>query len=186
MNWYKIAQSNSFEDMFPQFVDKSQMDRAETLSGLGGEERTLIGEEEKLEDYTITLYRNFDAKMDQIEKDDSGNLIFSPAKCEGGVLWFAHNLQRDAEEYYKERGGEYLLTYPLEAKYHYTEQSYSDGSTWKENIGEGNKPYDDNEWQGRILPDGFKFSYKVQKHIICEKTLIVPPAYVSKMSNGLE
>ena len=51
---------------------------------------------------------------------------------------------------------------------------------------ECNKPYDDNEWQGRILPDGFKFSYKVQKHIICEKTLIVPPAYVSKMSNGLE
>lgn len=165
--------------MFPQ------IDRAETLKDLGEDRKTLVNEVEKTKGVTITLFRNFDANMNEIEKDASGNLILSPRKSEQGVIWFAHSLQRQPEQYY-DRGKKYLLTYPLQASYRYIETTYNDGSTSQEPMTEGDVSTENSfTWIGYQLPEGFKFSYKTQKHIICEKDLMIPPNYIKEVNNEL-
>ena len=173
VNWYKETQSLS--DMFEnEFLD------------IDNTKRHLVKEEEKIEPRIIHLYRNFDASMNNIQKDSNGNLIFSPYKCEQGVLWFANDLQSNPGQYYKDRGGQYLLTIPLKVQYHYIEKTYDNGDIIKEPISDFNDGFENSStWAGYTLPDGFKFSYKNQKHIICEKELRVPPKYITKVDNEL-
>ena len=184
MNWYKIittsdkkAQkvSTDFEDMFGD----------DFFSERNNTQKNIIKKEEKTKNVIITLFRNFDANLNEIEKDKNGNLILSPEKCEQGVLWFSSSLQNNPEQYY-DRGKEYLLTYPLSAKYHYTETTYNDGSSYRWPISD-NDPINENSssWAGYELPDGFKFSYKVEKHIICEKPIIINPNNIKKVNNEL-
>jgi len=171
MNWYKKAQPE--RDYFEDFFERKNV------------QRNLTNEEEKTENKTINLYRNFDASMDDVDKDPNGNFIFSPRKCEQGVLWFAHDLQSNPKQYY-DRGGKYLLTYPLDIQYRYIERTYDNGDVIKEPVSDWEAGFEDNSsWAGYNLPEGFKFSYKTQKHIICEKELIAPPGYIKEVDNEL-
>ena len=192
MNWYKQAQPENID--LQNFLkarektngilgfDFTDTDRDEAIRQFN---RKIVSEGIKEKNITIHLYRNFAADMKEIDKDGKGNLILSPRKCESGVLWFAHDLQRTPEQYY-DRGEKYLLTYPLEILSHYKETVYDDGNsqTWPIT---GDDPIneDSNKWMGYELPEGFKFSYKVQKHIICEKELIVPQTYITEINNEL-
>jgi len=185
MNWYKSAQFD-----LEQYLDRQE----EINNNLGfpfdrEEARRLqtrkeIKKSEKEEKRDISLFRNFDADMDQVEQDERDNLIFSPQKCEQGVLWFAHSLQSNPEQYYN-RGGEYLLSFPLTVLYRYTETVYDDGSIRKEPVYNRDEGFENSpRWAGYELPEGFKFSYKTQKHIICEKVLTVPRKYITKGVTG--
>lgn len=193
MSWYKKAQieqdealrkhlemiENSYNSMGIDFTDSERGEATKRFN------RKFVGEEIKEKPVTITLYRNFDANMSEMIKDDNGNLILSPKKCEQGVLWFAHSLQSNPQQYY-DRGGKYLLTYPLQATYRYLEKVYDDGSTSQEPITEGDIGTDDSStWAGYKLPDGFEFSYKTQKHIICRKDLFIPQNYITEADNEL-
>jgi len=176
MNWYKKSQykQNDFEDMFgDDFFGKKNINR------------NILKEEKKTDNKTINLYRNFDADLNKIKKDKNGNLILSPNKGEQGVIWFAHDLQNNPSQYY-DRGAKYLLIYPLDIQYNYIEKTYDNGDIIKEPIYDYDNNFENSsEWAGYVLPEGFKFSYKTQKHIICEKELIIPPKYITETYNEL-
>ncbi|MFA5759954.1 MAG: hypothetical protein WC942_11440 [Clostridia bacterium] len=173
MNWYKIAQENKekFSDLFgDDFFNKEELIKKHN--------RKIISKEKVSEPITINLYRNFDADMNKLEKIN-GNYVLSPEKSEQGVIWFAHDLQSNPQQYY-DRGGKYLLIYPLQIQKEYYLITYENGETEKQDIYDGDYGIENSSKWGRyILPEGFMFSYKVQKHIICNKKLIVSPEQIS-------
>jgi len=172
MNWYKKAQyedPDPREDMFGDIFKREVSDR------------TLVKEEEKSKVETITLFRNFDADMSKMQRDSSGNLMLSSGKSEQGAMWFANSLQGNPEQYYK-RGAKYLLTLPIQSTYRYTEKTYSNGekTTWP--VSESGEGFDNSStWNGYTLPEGFKFSYKNEKHIIYEGELNVSPESITEV-----
>lgn len=191
VSWYKQAQEQDALQKHLEMLQRgnealgfgfSDQDREEATRRFN---RKPLNKESKEKGIEIILYRNFDANMNEIDKDANGNWVISPRKSEQGVIWFAHNLQRQPEQYY-DRGGKYLLTYPLQATYRYVETMYDDGSSSQEPLTEGDIPTENSStWAGYQLPEGFKFSYKTQKHIICEKDLVVPPNYITEAGNEL-
>jgi hypothetical protein len=175
MNWYKKA----------QYKGEYKQDYFDDLFKKDFTQKNLTNEEEKKESRTISLYRNFDATMDDVDRDKNGNFIFSPQKCEQGVLWFAHDLQNNPQQYY-DRGGQYLLTYPLTVQYHYIEKTYDNGDVIKEPVTDYDARLENSrEWAGYNLPEGFLFSYKTQKHIICEKNIIASYDLIKEVNNEL-
>lgn len=196
MSWYKQTQTVDLKDSLQRFLEKQEIfeknrgrdftdyDRKDRTDIYHNMHRTLVKEEQQKEERVITLYRNFDANLDKVQKDENGNFIFSPKKCESGVLWFAHDLQGGEKEKYYNRGKKYLLTYPLPVTYHYISKTYSDGSVSQTPLN-NNVLEDSSTGSGYTLPDGFLFSNKVQKHIICNKILKVPPSYVTEFKNEL-
>lgn len=149
--------------------------------------REEVSRERKSEKMTIELLRGLDVDESSLERKGD-KLILSPAKSEQGVMWFAHRLQGyyDPEEYVTGRGS-HVLRYPLETTKHYDLVTYDDGTTTEERPED--IPYPEPtenqsmmcDW-GRCLelPDGFKFSYKAEKWIICEKELLISPGMLSR------
>ena len=170
MNWYKISQSDTFQDWFKEETER--MKKVHVVSK----------DEPSVENVTLTLYRSFDADLNKLHK--TGNsYILSPQKSEQGVIWFSQN-RRVAEG-----RGKYILAYPLQCKRHVQATHYSDGRTYKaipEEILEQTHPTENCKFFGGIeLPDAWLFSYKTEKHIICTKDLLISPGML-KLDTGYE
>ena len=138
-------------------------------------------------DFQIILYRGFDADLESLSRTSSGDYVLSPERSEQGVIWFAHSLQRNPEQYYLGRG-RFALQYPIIAKAHYDKVKYDNGEVklrLNEQISHMANDFENSRFMNDMdrtieLPDGFLFSYKVQKHIICEKKIYVPPEMISE------
>ena len=168
MSWYKLSYKKAspidFEGMFgkdyiknmPKIIEKS---------------------DPQVKEQIITLYRGFDADLENVEKID-GNYILRPEKCEQGVLWFTHSLMGNIHpiEYVKGRG-KYILTYPIKVKKHYHEVFFDNGSkssSIPDEIIDLSDPFNNSKyWMGIELPDGFYFSYKTEKFIISEIPIVI-------------
>jgi hypothetical protein len=167
MNWYKKSQSQSFQDFFKEDMDKwkgvKEIKRDNPIS----------------QPITLTLYRGFDYEPQKINNE----FILSPEKSEQGVLWFAQNKK------YAEGRGKYMLTYPLQATKHTQKIHYSNGQTsdtTPQEILDQNNPTENCKFYGGIeLPEGWLFSYKTEKHVICLKKLIVSPGMIKVETNEL-
>ena len=164
MNWYK--KSNNQDDFFSNLKNRKII------------KRDLPSVRTKM----INLYRGFNIDFNKIKKEN-GYYILSPKKCEQGFLWFAHDLQYDVKKYYVGRG-EYVLTYPLEIKEHYETVYWDDNSTSEsvpKNINDLSQPTENCKYWGKYeLPNGFLFSYKTEKHIVCEIDLKINDSMISK------
>ncbi len=117
---------------------------------------------------TIELYRGFDADLSELEQTEDG-YVLSPHKSEQGVIWFSRN-KNDADW-----RGQWLLAYPLQAIKHFERVYYDDGSHYDNIPDEINNmcnPTENCRFYGGIeLPEGWFFSYKVEKHIVCSVPL---------------
>jgi len=152
MSWYKLAQSDFFENFnIPQ-------------------RRIVKKDSPTTKPITLTLYRSFDADINKLEKTSNG-FILSPEKCEQGVLWFSQS--RNVAE----GRGKYLLTYPLQAKKHYQTIHYEDGDTTDitpESFLDLVCPTENCKYfMGLELPEGWLFSYKTEKHIVSTIPIII-------------
>lgn len=125
----------------------------------------------------LTLYRGFDVDFNKLQKSGSG-YVLSPAKSEQGAMWFTHRLITgyDPVKYVTGRGT-HLLTYPLPVKQHYQTVHFDDGSTRNDIPAEIQAQTNTMEncrfYQGFELPDGWFFSYKHEKFIICTVPIVV-------------
>jgi len=112
----------------------------------------------------LTLYRGFDADIDKLEKSGDA-FILSPHKSEQGVIWFSR--KKDDAVW----RGKWLLTYSLEAIEHVERVHYDDGSYYDaipQQIRAACSPTENCRFYGGIeLPEGWFFSYKVEKYIVC-------------------
>lgn len=162
MNWYKIAK-NDFLDMFGEDYVK----------------RNIIKKDPPYYDLvTLTLYRGFDADINQLKK--VGNqYVLSPAKSEQGLIWFSQNST------YATGRGDYLLEYPLSEVKRYKQKVYYDDGTTSETLPleilDKSCPTENCQfWGGYELPDGWFFSYKTEKHIVCNKEILVSSDMIKK------
>jgi hypothetical protein len=128
---------------------------------------------------TLTLYRGFDKDAKRIKREGK-NYILSPQGGDQNLLWFAcpffqHNALQTATR------GRYLLTYPLQAKKYTETIYYADGSSNDHVPDEytGNRLDNNRIYMGYELPEGWYFSYKVEKYIVCEKDLAITPDMIS-------
>lgn len=168
MNWLcKISQFDSLDKLFN--LPKKSVVRKDPPQS---------------ESHTLTLYRGFDADISKLEKRN-GNYILSPHKSEQGVLWFTHDLINayNAREYVSGRG-KYILEYPLQCLKHYQRIHYNDGSHYDDipqEISEKSEPTENCKfYRGYELPDGWFFSYKMEKFIICTIPIEVSSAMISE------
>jgi hypothetical protein len=167
-----------------KFADQSELD---DMFGPSKPRPKEISRESKSERMTLDLLRGLDVDEDSLERRGD-KFVLSPAKSEQGAMWFAHRLQGyyDPEEYVAGRGS-HILRYPLDVTKHYDLVAYDDGTTSEERPEDIPLP-EPTENQSMMcdlgrcieLPDGFKFSYKVEKWIICEKELLIDPSMLTR------
>ena len=147
----------------------------------------VIHSEIKVKDITLTLYRGLRNQFDNtkphpelIPYQDGYKLIVSefPDK----LIWFTDN-----EEFAKNYDGYGLITYNLLVKKHEKLVTYEDGYVSTDFIndndivtsGYGNKEikpdiYNNNSfYRGIELPSHWYWSYKTEKHIVCDSDLII-------------
>jgi len=135
----------------------------------------------KSDQVTLLLYRGFDADIDELERRGD-QYVLSPHKSEQGMLWFTHSLISgyDPKDYVS-GCGRYILTYPLQCVKHYQRTHYDDGNYWDEIPSEVLEQTNSFEncrfYQGYELPEGWYFSYKMEKFIVCS----IPIAISSDM-----
>jgi hypothetical protein len=134
--------------------------------------------------YHLDLYRGFDADLDSLEQRDGG-LVLSPRKSEQGLIWFTHKLINGYNpiEYVTGRG-EYLLTYPLDCVRHVERKIYDDGSYYDaipQVIQDVTDPTSNCKfYMGIELPEGWIFSYKMEKFIGCGIEILVSPDMITR------
>ena len=125
-----------------------------------------------------TIYRGFDAEIDKIDKTPDGKFILDPKKCEQNSLWFSDR-RADAEG-----RGEFILEYQLPCVKHSQKKIRDDGSSFDvvpEEIEAQTEPTENCRFHmGVELPEGWFFSYKVQKYIICTIKIEIEQGSVSK------
>ena len=172
MKIFRIAQTNS--DEFLSWFDTSMDDIRARIK------HKVIGEPES-KSVNLTLYRGFN----YLPKIDNGSYLLSPSNSEQGALWFTHSLVSgniDSLEYAASHG-KYLLTYPLTVIKHFQKVSYdnSDDSydAVPDEIDEKSDRLENCRfYMGYELPEGWFFSYKTEKFIICEKEIEVYPSQI--------
>lgn len=167
MNWYKISQSNDFlDDLFQDVKSRKEISR----------------DPPKVENVTLELYRGCyidPAKLNQ------PSIILSPKNSEQGLLWFTHKLINSYNplEYVQGRGN-FILTYPLQCKRHMQTVRYDDGSTYDivPEIAYGEATDNHQFYMGYELPEGWLFSYKYEKFIVCNHDLTITPDMLKPQS----
>ncbi len=139
---------------------------------------------------TLVLYRGFDVNLDQLQKS-GGGYILSPHRSEQGAMWFTHKWINgyNYKEYVQGRG-KYLLTYPLQCKRHIQTVHYNDGTTRDtipQEIEEKSVPTENcRYYAGYELPEGWFFSYKMEKFIICTIPIVVQPNMITSNAGGTD
>ena len=174
MNWYsKYSQKSFYTTPQPKLDD---------LFGNETKKKEVNKDAPSTKNITLQLYRGFDADLSHLEKSGQ-NYILSPVKCEQGLLWFSRNI-RDAQG-----RGKYILEYQLQCIKHFQTIKYNDGSSYEqvpqEILDKSNPTENSNIWQGIELPDGWFWSYKTEKHIVCSKNIVVSPNMI-KLDNSSE
>jgi len=163
MNWYKTSQSDTFQDWF-----KEETERMKKI-------HVVSKDEPSVESTILKLYRGFDADLHKLQKSND-NYILSPEKSEQGMIWFSQNIN------VAQGRGKYLLIYPLRCKKHIQQIHYSDGRIYRaipEEIQEKTMPTENCKFFGGIeLPDGWFFSYKTEKHIVCSIPVLIKPEMI--------
>lgn len=158
MNWYKKS-NKALDDLFNEPPKKTVSVDAPVAKPV-----------------TLTLYRGFDVDMSKLKRSGNG-YILSPERSEQGAMWFSRNKNEATGR------GSHLLTYPLQCIRHIQTQHYDDGSTYDltpQEIQDKAQPTENCRfWGGLELPDGWFFSYKTQKYIICTKPLVVTQDMIS-------
>jgi len=158
MNWYKISQSDTFQDWFVEETER--MKKVHIVSK----------DAPFIENTTLTLYRGLNVDLNRLQKSNN-SFILSPEKSEQGVIWFSQNIN------VAKGRGKYILIYPLQCKKHIQLIHYSDGRVYRaipEEIQEKTISTDNCKFfSGIELPDGWFFSYKTEKHIICSVPLMI-------------
>lgn len=175
MNWYKRANDTiqRSQDSLRDWFDSTLSEPAR---------REISRDTPRVESVVLTLYRGFDADLDSLKKSGS-NYILDTGRSEQGVLWFScPYFQTNALEVATR--GRYLLTYPLTASKYIETIHYSDGSTYNgvpQSILDKNEPTENcRYYRGYELPEGWAFSYKMQKYIICMHPLEISPSMISE------
>ena len=163
MNWFKASQSNTFQDWFGEEMEKEK--RRSVVSKDPPSSKNLI----------ITLYRGFDADLNKLKRSGE-NYIFSPEKSEQGAIWFSRSIN------VAKGRGKYILEYPLNCIKHFQTVHFNDGSAYDDipkEITEKSNPTENCKFFGGIeLPEGWLFSYKVEKHIICTIPILIKPEMI--------
>lgn len=175
MGWYKRANDKPqrYQDELSDWFDSTLTEP---------QRKEISRDAPRTEPVVLTLYRGFDADLNALQK--SGNqYILNTDRSDQGVLWFScPNFQNNALE--TATRGQYLLTYPLNAVRHIETIHYSDGSTYNnipDAIHEQAQPTENCRFHaGYELPDGWAFSYKTQKYIICFQPLRIDPGMISR------
>ena len=170
MNWYKSSQQTKL----PPIEDDWGYE------ALKKEPRKEVSRDApKKQSVTLLLYRGFDVDLNTLQRSGE-NYILSPSKSEQGAMWFTHKLIRgyDPVEYVTGRGS-HILTYPLQCTKHSQTIHYSDGSTYdaipEEILQQTEGTENCRFYAGYELPQGWFFSYKNEKFIICTIKLSVSP-----------
>ena len=163
MNWYKTSQSDIFQDWFTEEMEKSK--KKYIISKDAPSSKEII----------VNVYRGFDANLGELKRENN-NYILSPKKSEQGVIWFSRNLN------VAKGRGEYILEYPLRLKKHFQTVRFNDGSNYEdipEEIIEQTHPTENCRFfAGMELPEGWFFSYKTEKHIVCSIPLLIKPEMI--------
>ena len=181
MKVYRIAQYKEGKEPMPQkdFLDIFDID----MDKLKEKRLHEVVHEPESRIQTLSLYRGFDHLPEVID----GKYILSPERSEQGVLWFAHDFVTGAINglEYARSHGKYLLTYPLQVTKHYQVISYDNSDEEYERIpqefsDESNSIENCPNYMGFELPEGWYFSYKVEKFIICDHDLVVDISMVKE------
>lgn len=149
--------------------------------------KEVVSEEIIVNDITLTLYRGlrnmFDNSQHNPELVEDGNdykLLVD--KYPDKLIWFS-----DDENFAKKYNGWGIITYPLLVKKHTKIVTYKDGTTENKNVygneqvlsgfGRGelkSDPYKNSYlYNGIELPNNWFWSYKTEKHIVCNSDLII-------------
>lgn len=152
--------------------------------------RKIISEKLISSPYQITCWRGSDAKSLKRDTVDvgPGYRVMHGTKAMEGILWFAHSLQQDNPyEFARAYARGVFITYPLEAIKHVLVKTYDNGEV--ENImppelaskvdqsnaspyfSAGNAIYE--------VPDGWFFTWQVQKHLGCKKPIKILDSMIS-------
>lgn len=158
-----------FENLFDDFFDKKEYS-------------PVIKREEKTIPYVLNLYRGFNANLDSLEQDENYYYL-SPKKSEQGLIWFTHPFIRGYNHLdYAESRGKWLLTYPLDVKKHVQINTKKDGNTFNtipEYFYNLSNPYENSRFYAGIeLPEGWFFSYKNEKFIVCNQKIKVKKEWI--------
>lgn len=149
---------NDFDDFFKDLFNTPQ--------------KKVLNKKEQIVYKTLPLYRGFDADLNTI-KTEGNFYILSPERAEQGMLWFTHPYIRGYNPIeYAKNHGEWFMTYHLVVKKHVEVEHYEDGSTYEGIPDYFNKltaPTENSRYfMGIELPEGWVFSYKMEKFIGCK------------------
>lgn len=174
---------------FKTFIENSSLDSMiGDITSQIKKRGKIVSRETKVIPYTLECYRGFDVEPENL-KMVGNNYVLSPSKSEQGAMWFTHKFIRGYNpiEYVSGRG-DYILTYPLKCKKIFDQVKYENGSTEEvsaESVMDKVEPTENCPYAcyGNFcleLPDGWFFSYKTEKFIICTKELQVSPSMLKK------
>lgn len=158
MKIYKISQMSqnqgfTLKEMFPEISKRNyKIDHIENPDQIN---------------IQLKLYRGMDINLDKFDNE----ITLSPNKSEQQSIWFSRNYE-DAKG-----RGKYILEYPLDAIKHIQTIHFVDGNTSEripEHINDLTNPYKDCKYYAGIeLPDGWFWSYKTEKYIVCKIPIVV-------------
>jgi len=156
----------------------------------------------RIESVVVNCYRGFPYRS--LERDlideDQDYITLSPREMQEGIIWFTNSLQhrglelsvspQEYAESYVGDGG-FLLTYPLKCTKHYNELHYGKGETSNEAPKELVEKIT-HTGQGRLrnmgnavyeLPEGWMFTWQIEKHIGCQTDLTFRRDMLTEIQN---
>jgi hypothetical protein len=186
MRIYKIAQQSNhgkeyqakekkiFIDMFGDDYSPEAMREREKHKVISSPQKKSV---------ILKLYRGFN----YLPESSNGTYTLSPQNSEQQVLWFTHNLLRNINPIeYAEGHGKYLLTYPLEVIKHFQTISYDNSNesydVIPKEIEEKINTFENCRYYlGYELPNGWFFSYKDEKFIVCTIPIVITKNMIRKV-----
>ena len=183
MNFKKFLEDNLWDDFFKDIKEDNLWD--DFFKDIK-HSQVVKKDTSKVSDYVLELYRGFNLNLDELKKE--GNYyILSPKKSEQGLIWFTHKfiVHYNPIEYAAGHGN-YFLTYPLHCKKHTQTITWSDGHTTEQTPEEFQKKEVPTSncrfYYGIELPEGWVFSYKMEKFIGCSQEIRITKDMIRKSS----
>lgn len=178
----KKEYEDALKDYFDMFQNRNQ--------------RKLVSEQKISEPYKITCWRGCDEmtlKRDTIEVQND-YIVLHGTRAMEGILWFTHSLQSmeiDPEQYAVSHAEDYLITYFLNATRHYVLKKYDNGESErdipqeisKQNVSSESSRFLLTNGSAYEVPEGWLFTWQIQKHLGCSKPLKVMKNMIKSMKN---
>ena len=141
----------------------------------------------KTDNITIKCWRGTSKENfnNQVIDKGSNYFVLDGSKSYEKGLWFTHELQRgyvdDPEQFATNYAKDFLIEYPLSVKKHYDIVTYNDGKISNEAPKDSENKIIQTELSDKIrqygavyeLPDGWFFTWQIQKHLLCTKPLMI-------------